>query len=116
MRDGSRNIGTLLVVAAVVWHVLSVLTPAWVRTFDTTHGRDFASYYYAVKVASEGGDPYDKALLRQAARADGTRKAVHPYLYAPPFLLIMTWALPYDLLCSPVESPVGASETPVGPR
>lgn len=97
MHEGTRRLGTLIATAAVVWHVLSVLSPAWVQTFQETRGRDFASYYYAVQVAGEGGDPYDRASLNRAARADGVRRGVHPYLYAPPFLLGMIWALPTDL-------------------
>jgi alpha-1,2-mannosyltransferase len=56
-----------------------------------------ASYYYAVQVASEGGDPYDVAALSEAARAEGTRDHVHPFFYPPPFLLAVAWTLPLDL-------------------
>jgi alpha-1,2-mannosyltransferase len=97
MNAGSRNLATLVLVAAVLWHALSVLSPAWVTTKDNRQGRDFASYYYAVEVAAKGGDPYDKKLLNEAAREDGFRRGVHPFLYAPPFLLLMGWSLPYDL-------------------
>src|SRR5688572_16661437 len=97
MPNGTRGFLTLVVVAAVVWHVLSVLTPAWVVTFDQGQGRDFASYYYAVRVAASGGDPYDRQLLGSMSRDEGTRNGVHPFLYAPPFLLTMAWALSFDL-------------------
>ncbi|MBX2801683.1 MAG: DUF2029 domain-containing protein [Myxococcales bacterium] len=97
MNDSTKALGSWIVAAAVAWHVLSVLTPAWVISAGETRGRDFASYYYAVQVAADGGDPYDKKALNQAARQDSTRRGVHPYLYAPPFLLVMAWALPTDL-------------------
>jgi hypothetical protein len=97
MPNGTRSFLALVVVAAAVWHVLSVLTPAWVVTFDQGQARDFASYYYAVRVAAAGGDPYDRELLGAMSRDEGTRKGVHPFLYAPPFLLTMAWALSYDL-------------------
>jgi len=97
MQDGPKNLATLIVVAAMGWHLLAVLTPAWVVTFDQQQGRDFASYYYAVQVAAEGGDPYVKPALNKRARADGNRRGVHPFLYAPPFLTLMAWTLPLDL-------------------
>lgn len=87
----------MLVTAAALWHLLAVLSPAWTRTVDEDRGRDFASYYYAIHVAAQGGDPYDKRALNRASRDDGVRKGVHPFLYAPPFLLAMTWALPLEL-------------------
>jgi Glycosyltransferase family 87 len=87
----TSRIGALLALAALVWHVLSVLSPAWVTTFEQTQARDFASYYYAVEVGRAGGDPYSKAELNAAAREDGFRNGVHPFLYAPPFLLGMSW-------------------------
>ncbi|MEC7947126.1 MAG: glycosyltransferase family 87 protein [Myxococcota bacterium] len=60
-------------------------------------GRDFATYHYAVQEAWAGGDPYDTPALGRRARADGTRRAVHPYFYPPPFLLGMLWAVPLSL-------------------
>jgi alpha-1,2-mannosyltransferase len=85
---------------AVAFHILAVLTPAWVKSQREAHARDFASYYYAVQVAKDGGDPYDKAELAEAARKDGTRKAVFPYFYPPPFLILMSWVLPLSLKSS----------------
>lgn len=97
MTEGSRNLGVLALVAAVIAHVLVVLSPGWVDTRDNRQGRDFASYYYAARVAAVGGDPYDTAQLSAMARDDESRKGVHPFLYAPPFLLSMAWAPAYDL-------------------
>lgn len=73
------------------------LKPAWEGVAQAGHGRDFASYYYGVKVASLGGDPYDKAQLSAQAAAEGTRTKVHPYFYPPPFLLAMQWTRALDL-------------------
>ena len=94
-----RNLAALVATVAVVWHLISVLAPAWVTVgTKPSRGRDFATYYYACRVAAEGGDPYVRGQLGQAARADGSRRGVHPFLYPPPFLLLMAWSLPMDLL------------------
>jgi len=87
-----------LLVLAVTWHVLAVVFGGWSQATDAAKARDFASYYYAVQVAADGGDPYDTKALSEAARDDGTRRGVHPFLYAPPFLLGMSWALTSTLL------------------
>ena len=54
-------------------------------------GRDFASYHYAAQAALEGEDPYDTEGLGQRSAEEGTRKAVHPFFYPPPFLLGLLW-------------------------
>ncbi|MEQ1501911.1 MAG: glycosyltransferase family 87 protein [Myxococcota bacterium] len=97
MAPGARSFGILIAACAIAWHVLSVLSPAWVVTGDQQQARDFASYFYAVRVARDGGDPYDRAQLNLASKTDGTRRGVHPFLYAPPFLLGMSWVLGFDL-------------------
>ena len=61
------------------------------------HGRDYATYHYAVQEVWQGGDPYVTAALDQRARAEGTRATVFPYFYPPPFLLTMAWATPLSL-------------------
>jgi hypothetical protein len=86
-----------LLAIAVVWHVLAVVVGGWTQTLEADRARDFASYFYAVKVAAKGEDPYETKNLSEAARDDGTRKGVHPFLYAPPFLLGMSWALTSEL-------------------
>ena len=73
------------------------LAGAWKKVRGVDHGRDFASYHYAVHAAFDGQDAYDKKVLGQLAREEGTRKAVHPYFYPPPFLLGMAWVLPLSL-------------------
>ena len=91
----------LLIAAAIAWHLLAVLAPAWVTVSSKpSRGRDFASYYYALQVARDGGDAYARGSLGSAARQDGERRGVHPFLYPPPFLLLMSWALPLDLMSS----------------
>jgi len=87
----------MVLCAAVLFHALTLLSPAWWQTRAVRNGRDFASYYYAVQVAAEGGDPYDTPSLSKRARKDGTRKSVHPFLYAPPFVGMMVWAIPLSL-------------------
>ena len=89
--------GRLLLVLGIVAHLAFALRPAWDKVTSAPSARDFASYYYAVQVAADGGDPYDTDALDAAARRDRTRKGVHPYFYPPPFLLTMTWALPLSL-------------------
>lgn len=53
--------------------------------------RDFATYHYAAQVAAAGESPYDTKALNRAARAEGTRRSVHPFFYPPPFLGLMAW-------------------------
>jgi alpha-1,2-mannosyltransferase len=92
-----RPIAVALVAAALAWHALALFAD-WRQGAREQHGRDFASYYYAVDVALHGGDPYDKAQLGAAARDDATRKGVHPFFYPPPYLLTMLWVAPLDLV------------------
>lgn len=92
--DAQRSLAWLVTVAALTWHVLTVLAPPKIvgGAVKETEGRDFASYYYAARVATSGGDPYDKIALDAMATADGTRSDVHPFFYPPPFLLAVAWA------------------------
>lgn len=76
---------------------MAALQPAWKGVQSAGHGRDFASYYYGVEVASLGENPYEKRQLTERARAEGTRRSVHPYFYPPPFLLAMQWTRAMDL-------------------
>ncbi len=71
--------------------------PAWNKVSKAKSGRDYATYHYAVAEALDGGDPYDTRALSKRARAEKTRKSVHPYFYPPPFLALMTWADLVDL-------------------
>lgn len=98
MRGRARLLLAAVVLAAGAWHFLVELAPAWETLSARPHfGRDFASYFYAVHAAADGEDPYSRAALAAEAAEQGQRRGVHPFLYPPPFLLLMTWALPLDL-------------------
>lgn len=86
------RLGWLVIAAAVIWHLFTVLSPPKVPPPPNTEGRDFASYYYAARVAAGRGDPYDKAALEAVSSAEGTRTRVHPFFYPPPFLLLVWWS------------------------
>jgi hypothetical protein len=87
-----------LILVCIVAYGVQALGPWKERTWRGSNARDFASYYYAVQVAADGGDPFDKRELGRLARSDGTRKGgVHPFFYPPPFLLCFAWVLPLDL-------------------
>lgn len=87
----------VLLVLALVAHLALQLAPAWKKVDTARNGRDFASYYYALQVAADGGDPYETPLLSARARTEHTRKGVHPFFYPPPFLLAVAWARPLGL-------------------
>ena len=80
-----------IVAFALAWHVAVVASPAWTSVAPDQSGRDFASYYYAVRVAGDGGDPWKRGALGAEAREDATRRGVHPFLYPPPFLATVWW-------------------------
>jgi hypothetical protein len=87
-----------LLLACLVAYGVQALGPWKSRTWAAGHARDFASYYYAVQVAGEGGDPYVRQALSKRARQDGTRKSgVHPFFYPPPYVLCFAWVLPLEL-------------------
>jgi hypothetical protein len=86
-----------LLAACLLAYAAQALGPWRERAWKGANGRDFASYYYAVQVAADGGDPYRTRALAQAAREEGTRRGVHPFFYPPPFLVLFAWVLPLDL-------------------
>jgi alpha-1,2-mannosyltransferase len=87
-----------LLLACLVAYGVQALGPWKTRTWRAGNARDFASYYYAVQVAAEGGDPYAKRALTQRARQDASRKGgVHPFFYPPPYLATFAWAIPLEL-------------------
>jgi len=92
-----RFLPALLLVLGLAGHLFLQARPALEKIEAGGAGRDYASYYYAVQVAAEGGDPYDTAALSARAAADRTRKAVHPFFYPPPFLLSAWWSRPLTL-------------------
>ena len=90
---GSKSWLVLLLAAALAWHVLAVVGPEKPNPPEGSVGRDYATYHYAVRVALDGGDPYDTAQLNDAAEIDGWRgRPVHPLLYPPASLLGVVWA------------------------
>jgi len=93
----SRALLVFVLAAALTWHLLAVFAGAWVKASKERHARDFASYYYAVQVAADGRDPYDRRELAATSREDRTRRSVYPFFYPPPFLLGLVWALPLEL-------------------
>ncbi|MBW2255439.1 MAG: DUF2029 domain-containing protein [Deltaproteobacteria bacterium] len=94
-----RTVGLLLLLLAVAWHAWAV-GDQWTKSRRVRGGSDFASYYYATRVAWEGGNPYDKTALEAAAHQEETRRFVHPFFYPPPYLLTMAWTLPLELRTS----------------
>ena len=89
----------LLTLLAVAWHVFALFNPPDLggSALKNTMGRDFASYYYAARVAATGENPWDTAKLSAVAREDGTRTKVHPFFYPPPYLILVSWAPAMDL-------------------
>lgn len=70
----------------------------WSTVTGGHKGRDFASYYYAGRASLEGANPWDPRALGAIARQDETRRSVHPFLYPPPFVLLVApfTALPLE--------------------
>ncbi len=87
----------LALVLALAVHGASLVQTVWPKVRDAPHGRDFASYYYALQAAASDQDPYDTRVLGALARAERTRRSVHPFFYPPPYLLTVAWALPLEL-------------------
>jgi hypothetical protein len=92
----SRPATVALIVALIAWHLFGVLG-AWPDAVESTHGRDFATYYYADRAVQLGEDPYDRFQLSRFARDEDTRGTVYPYLYPPTFLLGTGWVRPLPL-------------------
>jgi hypothetical protein len=86
-------VATVALIAALV----ATHADALRRVHRSGNARDFATYYYAVQTALDGDDPYVRGNLGARARADGTRRAVHPFFYPPPALLGMVWVAPFSL-------------------
>ncbi|MGB0638525.1 MAG: glycosyltransferase 87 family protein [Myxococcota bacterium] len=92
-----RRLNPFLLVLFLLAYVGISAMPAWNKVSQSKSGRDYATYHYAVAEALDGGDPYNTRALSKRARAEKTRKSVHPYFYPPPFLAVMTWANLVDL-------------------
>jgi len=92
-----RMLLALIAAGLFAFYVQGVAQPTLAKIEQSVSGRDYATYHYAVQEAWDGGDPYDTRALSRRARAEGTRKTVHPYFYPPPFLMGMTWAVDLPL-------------------
>jgi alpha-1,2-mannosyltransferase len=79
------------------WWVISPPDPGGKEARVGTLGRDFSTYYYAAKVAADGGNPYSSKELTLLARDEETRRIVHPFLYPPPALGLFWWAPSLEL-------------------
>jgi len=91
-----KTLPWLILALAVLWHASAVRT-AYKRASRNSSGADFATYYYAAKVAQDGKNPYVKAELGKAAREDKTRRSVHPFFYPPPFVAATAWVTSFSL-------------------
>ncbi len=89
------RVALVFVLLATVWHGWTVWEK-WEQAQIFPRGPDFTSYYYAVKVAQNGDNPYSKTELRRAAQADGVSGKIQPFFYPPPFLLAMSWTTSFD--------------------
>ena len=87
----------MVVVAAMAWHAVGV-GHAWRQAARDHTGKDFASYYYAVKATKAGANPNNRSELRAAVSEDGARAGVHPFFYPPPFLAATSWLGSYTLV------------------
>lgn len=76
--------------AGLLLHAVQVAR-AFEHARSVDHGSDFASYFYAARVAAAGEDPYDPEALSRQARREETRRHVHPFFYPPPFVMAMGW-------------------------
>lgn len=95
-----RRSSQVLFAAVLLAYVGLSVVPAWTKVRNAKHGRDFATYHYAAAEVLDGGDPYSTHRLSKRAKAEGTRKKVHPYFYPPPFVLSVLWSPTFDLLTS----------------
>lgn len=105
LADGSGRRGhrlpllaCLALLLGVAIHTGQVIFKAWPQAQASGSANDFATYYWAVQVAVEGGDPYDAAELRAAAAESGFHGYINPYLYPPPFLWLLLWTRPLEIL------------------
>ena len=54
---------SLLIVALLTTYIFAGMLPAWKTVKSVKHGRDYATYHYAVQEAWDDGNPYDTAAL-----------------------------------------------------
>lgn len=93
----SRNQNICLGFFTIVLYSLIVLVPTGKLVYTAKHGRDYASYHYALQVSVDGENPYNLSSLNTRAKSEKTRRTVHPFFYPPPALLSFVWAEPLSL-------------------
>ena len=71
--------------------------PSYQRVSSGKHGRDYATFHYAVKAAGSGTFPYKTSELSKLAKKEKTRRRVHPFFYPPPALMVFGWSFPLTL-------------------
>ena len=95
-----RRTHTWFILLVLVGYSLISAGPAWKKVRNARHARDYATYHYAAEQVLDDKNPYDTKALSKRARAEKTRKKVHPYFYPPPFLLSVLWSPSFSLLTS----------------
>ena len=83
----------ILIVLYIFFHVW----PSYQRVSSGKHGRDYATFHYAVKAAGSGTFPYKTSELSKLAKKEKTRRRVHPFFYPPPALMVFGWSFPLTL-------------------
>ena len=66
-----------------------VIATTGVQIRQLPHSTDFASYWFAGQLTHEGRSPYDQAEIVRRGRALGFTHDQFPFLYPPPFALVM---------------------------
>ena len=92
-----RRISILFTLGCVIGY-LALAFPRGMTVVKENEALDFASYYYGLRVALDGANPYDLSALSARARVDGLANPVHPFFYPPPALLMFLPAAPLPLL------------------
>jgi hypothetical protein len=86
-----RSVPLIVIMAAALVHAAFTYQLGWRTARASSPAFDYASFHYATAAAFDGADPYDTRELSRRARQERTRPYVFPYLYPPPFLLLMSW-------------------------
>jgi len=110
-RRGSPNKGDDMrpwMISVILVVQIGLAVDQGLKCMQRIAGEDFPSYYYAVRAAREGRDPYDVSGLTAdraqdmerigfEAAAQAKQTPVHPYLYPPAFLASISWLGAHDL-------------------
>jgi len=93
---------TLLILALCLAVHSAQVSTSWRSVADAPGGGDFASYYYAARVAERGANPYRLHQLTREVVVDrskgiGRPSPINPFFYPPPFVLLTSWVTRWDL-------------------